>query len=96
MVLESSEFIGRSERDLDDEAPLVEPYWDPALGPAHPENRVRLFDVHRTWSRLVWCQAGVNKGSGWFFFVTKKDGLLRLIVDARQPNQLHRLPRAPR
>ena len=94
MLASPGEFIERSEQELSSEEPLIEPYWDPLLDPNVPANRSRLLDFLR---QLV--AAGLVTGVrrkkariGLFFVPKKTPGSLRLIVDARQPNQLHRLP----
>ena len=97
MFRNSRDFIERSDLELSEEPPLVDPYWDPALDPKKPENRERLMEFLR---RLA--GAGLlggrkrRKADIGFFMVPKKGDLLRLIVDARQANALHRLPPSTR
>ena len=73
---------------LSDGSPPV-PYWDPVLK-SSTEQRHQLF---RRLIRLgifgahtgIKCKAGV-------FFVKKKDGSIRMVIDSRLPNLYHRRP----
>ncbi len=93
LLRNSEQCIVRPSAELVDEPPAVDPYWDPLLDPSEPKNRRRLMKFLR---ELV--AAGLvsgrrqRKANVAFFFVRKKNGMLRLIVDARQPNQFHRVP----
>ena len=71
--------------NLDD---LVQPYLDPALrNPKTMRNLVKkLFEAGViTFRRKCRCKVGL-------FFVVKKDGMLRMVVDCRLANMLHHLP----
>ena len=89
-VAEPGRWIWRSLRDLakleDDE--LVQPYVDPALRNPKTMNGLvkKLFEAGVvTFRRKCRCKVGL-------FFVVKKDGMLRMVVDCRLANQLHHLP----
>ena len=65
------------------------PYWDPKLKNSK-SRRIQLYQaLHRsgllTFRRTAKAKIG-------FFCVKKKDGMLRLIVDARIPNACHQRP----
>ncbi|CAK0907095.1 unnamed protein product [Prorocentrum cordatum] len=72
---------------------IVEPYWDPLLNPRDPRNRPRLVDfLRRLAARGLVDGRARRKACVSTFFVAKKNGDIRMVVDARQPNQLHKLP----
>ncbi|CAK0802318.1 unnamed protein product, partial [Prorocentrum cordatum] len=76
-----------------EEEDIVEPCWDPLLNLRVLQNRGRLVDFRR---RLA--ARGLSGGRrrrqarASAFFVAKKNGGICVAVDARQPNQLHKLP----
>ncbi|CAK0858128.1 unnamed protein product, partial [Prorocentrum cordatum] len=71
---------------------VVEPCWDPLLNPRGPRNRGRLVDLHRRLAaRGLAGGRRRHKACVSTFFVAKKSGDIRMVVDARQPNQLHKL-----
>ena len=68
---------------------LVEPYWDPALR----HDRGLRIDLYRALHRcqlLDFCLR--RRARAGIFMVKKKDGMQRLIIDARQANAFQRTP----
>ena len=66
----------------------VRPYWDPKL--REPQELRRLVDRLRELG-LIGFRREVRGRIG-IFFVKKKDGSQRLIIDAREANRLHKRP----
>ena len=88
----AAEQIERSGASLEDE-PHVRPYWDPLLDPSVTKNRSRLVDfLKKLKERGQICACLWRKADIGFFFVRKKTGALRVIVDTRQPNHFHKVP----
>jgi len=71
------------------EGGLIEPYWDARLR----GDRVlrRRFLLALKAKRLVSFRRRISSRVG-IFFVDKKNGAIRMVIDARQANQLHRAP----
>ena len=69
--------------------PTVQPYWDPRL---EKERSTRISFFKRL------CDVGLGsfrrhiRGKIGLFFLGKKDGSQRMVVDARMPNTLHKRP----
>ena len=84
--------IERHSSELEGE-PLVKPYWDPSLDPSTARGRVRLIGLLRKLV-VMGIVIGVKRKNidAALFFVAKKGGWIRMIVDGRQPNSFHRLP----
>ena len=75
--------------DLDQSGALPEPYWDPVLA----SNRAAKIDLFRTLLRIGIMGAHLQiKQRVGVFFVRKKDGRIRMVVDARRVNLCHRRP----
>ena len=74
--------------DLEHEDP-IEPYWDPRLK-RDKDLRFRFYQSLDAAGLLTFRRR--RKARVGFFVVHKKDGMQRLIVDARQANQCHRRP----
>ena len=92
VLREPGRFIERHSGELGGE-PHVEPYWDPLLDPSRRSNRPRLLRLLRRLAEPGMVVAtSRKKATVGFFFVKKKNNMLRMIVDGRQPNQYHRLP----
>ena len=91
-MLHSSELIERPAAELEHE-PHIEPYWDPSLDPRSLGGKERLLDFLRRRVPLGMV-IGVRrkKSCASLFFVKKKGGMIRMIVDGRQPSANHRLP----
>ena len=91
-LLDPELFIIRSAADvveLERTCGAIRPYWDPILR-GNASERSRLFwRLHElgilSFRRRPRAFAGL-------FFVKKKDGAIRLIVDARQANRYHKRP----
>ena len=92
VLREPGRFIERHSDELEGE-PHVEPYWDPLLDPSRRSNRPRLLRLLRRLAELGMVVATSRKKAtvGLFFVKKKKNNMLRMIVDGRQPNQYHRL-----
>ena len=86
------QFIERTEDEISDLYPDglgVEPYWDPALR----KNRKLREDLYvRLWNTGLLTFRRKRKALIAFFVVKKKDGMQRLVCDARQANRCHRPP----
>ncbi|CAK0861861.1 unnamed protein product, partial [Prorocentrum cordatum] len=67
----------------------VTPYWDPLLRRSR-DLRKRLYQRLDQQGLLTWRRR--LKGHAGIFVVKKKDGLQRLIIDARAANRAHRPP----
>jgi hypothetical protein len=68
---------------------LVEPYWDSRL---RGDLRLRLRFLLALKARgLVSFRRQISSRVG-IFFVEKKNGAIRMVIDARQTNQLHKMP----
>ena len=68
---------------------LIRPYWDSRLR-ASRDLRVKFLRALAdrglvSFRRRIRSKVGI-------FFVRKKEGLIRMVIDARQTNQCHRLP----
>ena len=85
-------YIRRSQAEIDHECEgtsPIKPYWDEVL----LRDRAARIDFIKTladiglvsFRRRIRCRAGL-------FFVTKKGGQIRMVVDAREPNRMHRPP----
>eukprot|EP00438_Fugacium_kawagutii_P019574 Skav228158 [mRNA] locus=scaffold439:19428:23715:+ [translate_table: standard] len=86
------QFIERSEEEILASYPGglgVEPYWDPRLKKSL-SNREDLYS--RLWKAGLLSFRRKRKALIAFFVVKKKDGMQRLICDARQANRCHRPP----
>ncbi|CAK0875323.1 unnamed protein product [Prorocentrum cordatum] len=88
----ASDLIERDEAEVEKdraEGQGFSPYWDPALRRSRDLRKLlyqRLSQQgHLTWRRRL-------KGRAGIFVVKKKDGLQRLIIDARAANRAHRPP----
>lgn len=72
-----------------EELPRIRPYWDPRLR-TEGATRIRFF------KRLTEIGLGTHKrgirGAIGMFFLRKKDGRQRMVIDARPPNAMHRRP----
>jgi hypothetical protein len=84
--------IEHTEADLEtirNEGIGISPYWDPKLRRSKSQRILLYQALHRcgllTFRRTAKAKIG-------FFCVKKKDGMLRLIVDARVPNACHQRP----
>ncbi|CAK0806818.1 unnamed protein product, partial [Prorocentrum cordatum] len=79
--------------ELTEDEPLVQPYWDPQLDPRRRGTRPALVAFLRALALrgLVGARAR-RKSCISAFFVRKKNGDQRMVLDARQANQLQRLP----
>lgn len=85
-------FVERSEEEILAAYPEglgVEPYWDPQLKKSL-RNREDLY--FRLWKAGLLSFRRKRKALIAFFVVKKKDGMQRLICDARQANRCHRPP----
>ncbi|CAE8693926.1 unnamed protein product [Polarella glacialis] len=85
--------IERDERELEvlreSNYDGLTPYWDPKLKRSRG-TRIGLYQaLHRVGLLTFRRRAKAKVG---FFVVAKKDGMQRLIVDARVPNMCHRRP----
>ncbi|CAE8674891.1 unnamed protein product [Polarella glacialis] len=85
--------IERDERELEvlreSNYDGLTPYWDPKLNRSRGA-RIGLYQaLHRVGLLTFRRRAKAKVG---FFVVAKKDGMQRLIVDARVPNMCHRRP----
>ena len=90
--------IERSEEELERMAEEglitpIEPYWDPVLKD-NKEARVNFLRRPHALGLGGFCRR--IKGKVGMFFCGKKDGMQRLVVDARSPNQQHRRPPSTR
>eukprot|EP00438_Fugacium_kawagutii_P013878 Skav219717 [mRNA] locus=scaffold301:32634:35210:+ [translate_table: standard] len=90
------QFIERTEDEISNLYPdglQVEPYWDPALR----RDRGLREDLYvRLWRTGLLTFRRKRKALVAFFCVKKKDGMQRLICDARQANKCHRTPPSTR
>ncbi|CAK0909779.1 unnamed protein product [Prorocentrum cordatum] len=85
--------VVRPAPNIPEDEVIVEPYWGPLLNPRDPQNRPRLVDfLRRLAARGLVDGRARRKACVSTFFVAKKNGDIRMVVDARQPNQLHKLP----
>ncbi|CAE8638853.1 unnamed protein product, partial [Polarella glacialis] len=89
--------IERDERELEvlreSNYDGLTPYWDPKLKRSRGA-RIGLYQaLHRVGLLTFRRRAKAKVG---FFVVAKKDGMQRLIVDARVPNMCHRRPPSTR
>ncbi|CAE7263778.1 unnamed protein product [Symbiodinium sp. CCMP2592] len=87
-----AELIEKSPGELEMEAETsdpIEPYWDPRL---RNDKALRLKFYHALQDAGLLTFRRRRKARVGFFVVRKKDGMQRLIVDARQSNQRHRRP----
>eukprot|EP00438_Fugacium_kawagutii_P014873 Skav225062 [mRNA] locus=scaffold2293:21259:24786:- [translate_table: standard] len=86
------QFIERTEDEISTLYPdglQVEPYWDPAL---RRDRKLREDLYVRLWNTGLLTFRRRRKALVAFFCVKKKDGMQRLICDARQANKCHRAP----
>ena len=91
-LLNPEKFIERNDLEMEDE-PLIKPYWDPLLDPSTRANRPRLVSFLRELAmRGQVCATLRRRADVGPFFVRKKTVALRMILDARQTNQMHRAP----
>ena len=92
MVERHHAFIERSATEvaeLESSGTLPEPYWDPTLARDQKQRheffrlllRLGILGAHLEVKQTVGC-----------FFVKKKDGNIRLVVDCRRSNRCHRRP----
>ena len=83
--------IEKSERqaDHDNRNLSITPYWDPKLRHSF-KARLQLYKA--LWARGLLTFRHRTKSKVGFFCVKKKDGMQRLIVDARLPNACHHRP----
>ena len=84
MIWSSAELL-----HLDESKGAITPYWDPTLR-RDPRQRAELFHKLAD-SKTLSFRARARAFAG-LFFVKKKDGMIRLIVDARQANRYHTRP----
>jgi hypothetical protein len=93
-ICDPDRWIVKSEKDILDDCATpgsvpARPYWDPVLAHNGTERAAFLGSLHRasllSWRRRARSVIGC-------FFVGKKDGVIRLVVDARIPNASHRRP----
>ncbi|CAK0906705.1 unnamed protein product, partial [Prorocentrum cordatum] len=79
--------------ELPEDEPLVQPCWDPQLDPRRRGARPALVAFLRALALrgLVGARAR-RKACISAFFVRKKNGDQRMVLDARQANELQRLP----
>ena len=74
---------------LRDSGVLNEPYWDPRLR----HSKVLRIELYKALhKRQLLTFRARRKARVGFFTVKKKDGMQRLIIDARQANSCHRPP----
>ena len=90
--------IERSEEELEKMAEgglisPIEPYWDPVL---KGDQEARVTFLKRLHALGLGGFRRRIKGKVGMFFCAKKDGMQRLVVDARAPNQQHRRPPSTR
>jgi hypothetical protein len=86
------EFIERPEAELEakgQDDTMPEPYWDPRLKRSSAR-RMELY--HLLWQCGLLTFRKRRKARAGIFAVKKKDGMQRLIVDARQANWCHHRP----
>ena len=87
-----AELIEKSPGELEAETEVndpIEPYWDPRL---KRDKGLRFKFYHALQEAGLLTFRRRRKARVGFFVVRKKDGMQRLIVDARQSNQQHRRP----
>lgn len=65
------------------------PYWDPVL--RHSRSKLAELLVHLDKAQLITWR-GRARASVGIFYVGKKDGSLRVVVDGRIPSAMHRRP----
>ncbi|CAK0862369.1 unnamed protein product, partial [Prorocentrum cordatum] len=85
--------VARPLSELPEDEPLAQPYWDPQLDPRRRGTRPALVAFLRALAGrgLVGARAR-RKSCISAFFVRRKNGDQRMALDARQANQLQRLP----
>ena len=83
------ELVVKSADELLDVGESVTPFWDARLAKDRSERRALIDRLHKvgliTWRREARCHIGV-------FFVRKKLDQIRMVLDCRPVNQLHRPP----
>ena len=85
-------FASSIERPWDqvpDDLILPRPYWDPILSGSAKQRRAllaHLLSIHIVGPHLQ------QKAPAGLFFVWKKDGCIRMVIDGRQANLLQRRP----
>ena len=86
-------FIEKTTAEIEADPPTVEPYWDPNVDPRKPGNRAAALDLVRALVRAGLVGGRTRKKADvGLFFLEKKDGRLRMVLDARQSNHFHRRP----
>ncbi|CAK0814760.1 unnamed protein product, partial [Prorocentrum cordatum] len=85
--------VARPLAELPEDEPLAQPYWDPQLDPRRRGTRLALVAFLRALALrgLVGARAR-RKSCISAFFARQKNGGQRMALDARQANQLQRLP----
>lgn len=93
IIAEPDKFIARGAAELSrwrEENPSVQPYWDPSLR-ASRRSRLDLYSKLAAGGLL--CLVPVIRSRVGLFFVWKSSRKgIRLIVDAREPNAMHKTP----
>ncbi len=85
LIEKSVDEIAADQKELEP----ITPYWDPSLRDDFGK-RMQLYKALDSCQLLTFRKR--RKGRVAFFTVKKKDGLQRLIVDAREANSKHRRP----
>ena len=76
--------VVRPAADIAPDEEIIEPYWDPLLNPRSKANRSRLVDfLARMARRGLVDGRRRRKACVSTFFVAKKNGDIRMVVDAR-------------
>ena len=93
MIRNANIHIERSTEDIENSPPVIQPYWDPSVDPKKKESRPRLVELIKglVMVGLVGARTRRRADIG-LFFLRKKDGRLRMVLDARQANEYHRAP----
>ena len=94
MIRSAHIHIEWSTEDIENSPPIVTPYWDPSVDPKKKESRHRLVELIQGLVKvgLVGARTRRRADIGLVFFLRKKDGRLRMVLDARQANEYHRAP----
>ena len=85
--------IEQSTEDIENSPPVVTPYWDPSVDPKRKESRGRLIELIHALVKVGLVAARTRRRADiGLFFPRKKEGRLRMVLDARQANEYHRPP----
>ena len=88
-LLEPDRYIVKGPEEMEEVTAPVDAYWDASLRKDLQARRHFVEKLRRTglvtWRRRVRASCGA-------FFVTKKNGMQRMVLDCRPANQLHRRP----